>query len=999
MITCPLTTGTNTFTGSTGADTFDAGLSTTSLQTLNSGDQLDGGAGTDELFAVINSSATPAKIANIENVALTATTAATVNLSNASGITSLTNQGSTVGLTISGIATTQVVTIKDTTAALQVLTYNSVTGTADSAAVALSNVTGTATLTVAGVETLTLNSTGSANTLADLIAANVTTLNITGDKAMTFTTLANATATTIDASTATAAVTLTAAGATASTITGGAGNDAFTRALITADSISGGAGNDRVTFGDDALTATDTVNGGDGTDDLVGFTSDLIALTALTTPLITNFEEITVSDALAGNTLTTASVQAGITTVELAVANAGASVITMEAGTKSVKLTAGLSTTGLTVNDTGVATTDSLTIANNGSAVDALNGLAVTVNGFETVNITTSGTGGAATVQDVATITLVADTGGTSTLNISGSNSVVTTGAITANVIDASGLTGSAILSMGAAAVGVTSITGSVNSDTLIGDSASSITGGAGNDVITGGTGNDTLLGGDGNDTITASGGSKDSVDGGAGNDTIAATLTAGNTITGGDGTDVLSLAVAATAATAASVSGFERLRDTAGITQDMAVFLDNSTFVQLQNAGVTSVFTNVGAAVTNYANTATGSTATITRLIDTTSNALTVTGLTATTLTALTANNEETINLASSSTGAITVTTLTATDLTTLNITGSGFVTIGTLAANSTSAGSVLTIDGSTNTAGMSVDASNSSLVATITAPTAASTIVGSAGSDSIVGGAGADVIYADNSGTKEVQTVTLTFVGAENDVLTINGTAVTYAASVDATTSATAAATAINATTALDNVVLATAALGVITLTWLTDGDAAVSVDTTSAANTQTVATTTAGTAGTLTTNTLTGNGGADMFVFSGGNVVPSATVFNTITDFTSATDVIDFVTDLSIATLDATATSGDAAISAAGIATFNIADSTLALRLTAVAASITTGATAAGEMAAFTFGSDSYVFISDATNGVSIGDQLVKLTGVLTSSTSFDTVTIANGNATIG
>jgi hypothetical protein len=54
-----LTTGSNTFTGGTGDDTFDAGLSTSSLQTLNSGDRLNGGAGTDELYAVVNSSVTP----------------------------------------------------------------------------------------------------------------------------------------------------------------------------------------------------------------------------------------------------------------------------------------------------------------------------------------------------------------------------------------------------------------------------------------------------------------------------------------------------------------------------------------------------------------------------------------------------------------------------------------------------------------------------------------------------------------------------------------------------------------------------------------------------------------------------------------------------------------------------------------------------------------------------------------------------------------------------
>jgi Ca2+-binding RTX toxin-like protein len=49
--TCPLTTGSNTFTGTSGNDTFDGGLTTSSLQTLNSGDKLDGGAGTEAASA------------------------------------------------------------------------------------------------------------------------------------------------------------------------------------------------------------------------------------------------------------------------------------------------------------------------------------------------------------------------------------------------------------------------------------------------------------------------------------------------------------------------------------------------------------------------------------------------------------------------------------------------------------------------------------------------------------------------------------------------------------------------------------------------------------------------------------------------------------------------------------------------------------------------------------------------------------------------------------
>jgi Ca2+-binding RTX toxin-like protein len=356
-------------------------------------------------------------------------------------------------------------------------------------------------------------------------------------------------------------------------------------------------------------------------------------------------------------------------------------------------------------------------------------------------------------------------------------------------------------------------------------------------------------------------------------------------------------LAGAGTAASASGVSGFETLTLTAADSQDMAKFLDNSTFTKLQGgfAGITA-FTNVGSGITTLATTVAGNTSSIARLVDTTSNALTVSLLTAQTTAALTANDEETINLASSSTGAVTLGTLTATDLQTLNITGSGAVTITTLAANSTSTGTTLTINGSANTGGISVDASSSTIVASITGSATASNalLTGTAGADTIVGGAAADTIT------------------------------------------------------------------------------------------------------GGVSADTLTGNGGTDTFVFTNtATGLPSSTNFDTITDFGAASDIIQF-TGIVIAALDATATAGNAAISADGIATFNIADSTLAQRMTAVATSI--GGAANGEVAAFQFGSDAYVFISDIDAGLTAADVLIKLTGVSLASTSFDTVTIIGNNMTL-
>jgi len=248
-----------------------------------------------------------------------------------------------------------------------------------------------------------------------------------------------------------------------------------------------------------------------------------------------------------------------------------------------------------------------------------------------------------------------------------------------------------------------------------------------------------------GADTITNSGGSSDSVDGGDGNDIVVATLTAGNTIAGGAGNDILSIAAAATAATATGVSGFETLRDTAGITQSMSLFLDNNTFTKVEHSstGGTSAITGATGVLTAL-DISGANTTSFARLVDSSANSLAITVTGGVTAVAITASDEETISLASSDSSAAVVTALTATDLQTLNITGSGAVTVTTLNANSTASSSAtFVVNGSTNSGGINVSAANSTIVANMTgSSTASSTLVGSAGSDVITGGAAADSI-----------------------------------------------------------------------------------------------------------------------------------------------------------------------------------------------------------------------------------------------------------------
>lgn len=149
----------------------------------------------------------------------------------------------------------------------------------------------------------------------------------------------------------------------------------------------------------------------------------------------------------------------------------------------------------------------------------------------------------------------------------------------------------------------------------------------------------------------------------------------------------------------------------------------------------------------------------------------------------------------------------------------------------------------------------------------------------------------------------------------------------------------------------------------------------------------------------DTITGGAGADTFVFaassSGGT--PSATVFDTITDFAKASDIIDFGAQaLSLSTdASSTASVGVAAINAEGIATFNAADDTLAEMIVAVNAGLAAGTEATGQVAIFTNGSDSYLYVYDNTaDTVDTADVLIKLTGV----TGLTDSTIAGGDLTI-
>lgn len=614
--------------------------------TLNSFDSLNGAAGTDILSAAMTGGTVSPTLTAVETLIISntaASTAATLDLVNSSGYTTLENNGSTSDLTfanVSSAAGTFNVTNVDAKSTTFGLTTAASTG-ATTSTVNLSNVTGASTVAIAGVETLTLNSAGaSANVLGTLTDSSLTTLKVTGSQQLTVTNALPLTTTTVDASAATGKVAVTLAAALNATVTGGSANDTLTVSAVTNNvSVNGGAGNDTIVGGSN-LTATDTIDGGEGTADRLSTTiaqANALDAATPTTYNITNIEQLTISDLWSGSTtanslLTVANIATGINTVNLAATSTtteltttGAVSITGPTGSFAVNLGGALISNAavlgqaLTVTDTGVATTDSVTLTNlalgGTAATDALNvfnAKNLTSTGYENVTINTGAASTDTEAQTIGTLTITPDvTAGALTtatsLTLTGANSVAITSLATTSTgtmtVDASAMTAQAtgtstftISGTTAGTLGKFNITGTGGEDSITlgafsatvsgglgndtittGSAASSVSGGDGADNITGGSGNDTLLGGDGNDTIdTGNGANKadggagadtitagigaDSILGGEGNDRIvmAGNLTNSDTVDGGAGTDTLAISSSPTATGFANVSNIE---------------------------------------------------------------------------------------------------------------------------------------------------------------------------------------------------------------------------------------------------------------------------------------------------------------------------------------------------------------------------------------------------------------------------------------------------------
>jgi len=562
-----LTTATETLTGSSSNDVYTAvDASTDTQDTLNSGDSIDGGAGSDTLvLTMADNDAATLRLSSVETVSITATTAATLSAALWSGLQSV-----KVSDTGGNLVATTLVTVNDlkqnTTISLQ-----NVGGNADGDDVVAvefdaGGVGSSGTFSILSNGFGGPNADGGGTTYADIavtantnvftalnITANGVTrlgvaaaaaddfdlqaITITGTGAVSFDASANLTITeinTVDASGATGGVAFrdTDNYGTAEdfTFTGGSGNDSVAMSVANTGIFIGGAGNDSVllTASSATLTAADSIDGGAGTDELQltsatavglddGTAEDVSALAR-----ITNFERLRITDDLAADLVVGALGYNYISLGDDVSDGGGGATITLSGlttgGTIVFRDNADM-TDDLVVTMTGAtgagAGSDVLNLSFNANLGDQANAAAaieydLDINGIENLVITVAdrANGNNATdVDDGYILDLVDNDDVLENITVSGTREFSYTSSATAlslEKIDASGLSGNLILDLDTqTAVQGILVKGGSGTNTINGSTAAdSITGGVLADSITGDTGADSMTGNGGNDTF-----------------------------------------------------------------------------------------------------------------------------------------------------------------------------------------------------------------------------------------------------------------------------------------------------------------------------------------------------------------------------------------------------------------------------------------------------------------------------------------------------------------
>ena len=534
-----LTTGVDLRTAGSGDDTYTS-VNTSTSQTLNAGDNINGGAGNDTLSITSTSAlaaGTGVTSSGFETVSITATGGAfSLDATQMTGITAITNSGSTgADVTVTGLTGKVAVNLTGANASTTVThAAAAVVGTADALALTLNgaNTTTSGTLTANGFETINVNAagaTGSSSTALTIADDSLQTLAITGAGAS-----------------AIVATFSGAAGTIVATATGGDGAETLTLTPGASGlmSVSTGAGNDRVNI--TSIAATHTIAGGDGTDTL----STPVSITTTTGANISGFETVRIS-------------AAGVTVALPATNTVGTLTIVDAVGGTLTNLAAGGT---VSLRDGGAATVTNATGWTG--ATDA-----ITVNVGATTSTGSTGAG-TATLVNAALIETATINNLQASTDIAGRSMGVTGSALKTMTVVSSGTAPIIVTGGGAAltSVDASAVNGAVtNSATMISTAGFTLKTGSGADAISGGAFNDTLNGAAGNDTLTGNAGA-DNLTGGTGADTFVFAANATNSVVS---------SVAAPDVITDFVPGTDKLQ----ITQTVTAFLNNFTTLSAAQA------------------------------------------------------------------------------------------------------------------------------------------------------------------------------------------------------------------------------------------------------------------------------------------------------------------------------------------------------------------------------------------------------------------------------
>ena len=372
---------------------------------MNASDVLVGGLGTDTLNIVGTGTTLDAlgsaSVSGIEIINVRATTANTLNAANASGATNVNaylgagtfgvtglDAGAAIGVIGNGTVTNGAVSFAYATASSDV-TLNLAGGTKVATTVTNSDA-------ASAVTKATINSTGAANAIGILELDGDTAANTIATLIINATTDLTATLAADDYTAAGAALTVTGAGKVdiaalgnfktvdASTSSGG-----LTMTIDTVTtSFKGSTANDTITTATLAAPAAGIIDGGAGTGDKLIVAAAADVATAGLRASYTNFEVL--ANSTAASIL--ASDYTGVTSVESSAAAGGFTGLTAaQAANIAVTATQGAVTYALTTA-TGTSDVIGLTLGTGltTAAATSVTGGALTITGFETLNLKTN---------------------------------------------------------------------------------------------------------------------------------------------------------------------------------------------------------------------------------------------------------------------------------------------------------------------------------------------------------------------------------------------------------------------------------------------------------------------------------------------------------------------------------------------------------------------------------------------------------------------------------